>query len=130
VNKRTVRHRRKIGTSGMARPPGRPDRPGDVIRRFSAVVLRIARWRASGRRGKLTTPIFDRSQARFAPHRDVYRALAASIGLCRRAWRRRSKAAHKHAVNASLPIRKLSAAAFATIFHVSNIDGETRGLSP
>ena len=58
---------------------------------------------------------------------DVSRPLSASIGLCRNVWRRRLKAAHKHAANASLPIRKLSAAPFATIFVVSNIDGETRG---
>jgi hypothetical protein len=37
---------------------GRRGGPADLIRRFSAVVFPIARWRASGRRSKLTTPIF------------------------------------------------------------------------
>jgi hypothetical protein len=101
-------------------PPRRA--PVDPVRRVSAVVVRIARWRAPGPGGKLTTRIFDRSRARSAPHHDVYRPLSASIGLCRRVWRRHMKAAHKHAVNASLPIRKLFGAPFATIFHVSNID--------
>lgn len=117
VNKRTVRPRRKIGAWRAAAAARRSTR-----RRVSAVVVRIARWRAPGPGGKLTTPIFDRSRARSAPHHDVYRPLSASIGLYRRVWRRRSKAPHKYAVNASLPIRKLSGAPFATIFHVSNID--------
>jgi hypothetical protein len=119
VDKRTVRHRRKIGADGMAHR--RPGAPVDPVRRLSAVVFRTARWRASGRGGTLTTPIFDRSRARPAPS-DVSRPLSASIGLCRNVWRRRLKVAHKHAVNASLPIRKLFSAPFATIFHVCNSD--------
>ena len=59
VNKRTVRHQRKIGAAAWhavaaARRSTR--------RRVSAVVVRIARWRAPSPSGKLTTPIFDRSQ--------------------------------------------------------------------
>jgi hypothetical protein len=59
VNKRTVRHRRKIGKRHAVAAARRSTR-----RRVSAVVFRIARWRAPGLGGKLTTPIFDRSQDR------------------------------------------------------------------
>ena len=128
VNKRTVRHRRKIGAAAWhAAAEARTGRPGLPFFRRGFPDCAVA---SVGRRGTLTTPIFAPSRARSAPHHDVYRPLSAPIGLCRGAWRRRSNAAHKHAVNASLSIRKLSAAAFATIFHVSKIDGETRGLSP
>jgi len=60
--------------------PGRRGGPADLIRRFSAVVFRIARWRASGRRSKLTTPIF----ASFASKiRAPPRRLSSFIGLDR-----------------------------------------------
>jgi hypothetical protein len=59
VNKRTVRRRRKIGTRHAVAAARRSTR-----RRVSAVVFRIARWRAPGLGGKLTTSIFDRPQDR------------------------------------------------------------------
>lgn len=75
VNKRTVRHRRKIGAWHAVAAARRSTR-----RRVSAVVVRIARWRAPGLGGKLTTPIFDRSRARAAPITTfivLYRPLSA-----------------------------------------------------
>jgi len=80
-NKRTVRHRCKIGAAAISigaeciRKDFSAPRSGrahstqhaDPDRRFSAVVFQIARRPASGRAGKLTTSIFHRSQARSAP---------------------------------------------------------------
>lgn len=97
--------------------PRRAGRPGAVFPPW------FSGLRAGERRALAAINDVDiRSAARSAPHLDVYRLLSASIGLCRRIWQWRLKAAHKYAVNASLPIGKLSGAPFATIFHVSNID--------
>jgi hypothetical protein len=74
VNKRTVRPRRKIGAWHAVAAARRSTR-----RRVSAVVFWLARWRAPGPGGKLTTPIFDRSRAR--PHPP--RRLSSFIGLYR-----------------------------------------------
>ena len=103
-------------------PPRRAGRPGSPFFRRGCpdcVVASAEPWRQIN-----DTDI--RSRASSPSHHDVYRPLSASIGLCPRVWRRRLKAGHKHAVNASLPIRKLSSAPLATIFDVRNI-GETRG---
>jgi hypothetical protein len=64
VNKRTVRHRRKIGAAAWHAAAAA--RRSTRFAVFSAVVFRIARWRASGHGGQLTTPISDRSRARAA----------------------------------------------------------------
>ena len=67
VNKRTVRHRRKIDAAPPPRHAGRPRSP--FFRRgFPDCAVASV-----GPCGKLTTPIFDRSRARCAPHHDVYR---------------------------------------------------------
>jgi hypothetical protein len=58
----------------------RQGEPVDPDRRFSAVVFRTARWRASGRRSKLTTPIFASFASRI---RAPSRRLSSFIGLDR-----------------------------------------------
>src|SRR5262245_57568479 len=59
-----------------------------------------------------------------APSNDWRREHGPFAGLCDALLRFAAKHAHKHAVNASLPIRNLSHALFAPIFSGSDLDHE------